>query len=80
VKLPGNGETGIPFPGFYFSVSYFEENEMTHITGAELKRMNNALDKNCTSCGSPCPFDDGDECLISKIKDLLREHVEVSNV
>jgi hypothetical protein len=79
VKLPGNGMPVSPFPGVYFSLSYFEENKMTRIIGAELKRMNNALEKNCTSCGSPCPFDDGDDCLISKIKDLLREHVEVPN-
>jgi hypothetical protein len=52
---------------------------MTHITEKEFKKLNKALDKNCNTCSSPCPFDKGGVCLMSKIKDLLREHVEVPN-
>jgi hypothetical protein len=48
---------------------------MTKISAEEYKKFESALDKVC-SCCAECPFDDGENCFVITIKDLLREHIK----
>jgi hypothetical protein len=69
---------------FYFSkkihiggvlLLFYRGSVMTEISAEEYKKIESALDTFCHCC-TGCPFDDGKNCFVITIKDLLREHVK----